>query len=151
MQDSVNEILRNGYSEFGKEKFDNASNILAALGCASADFLSDVIAAGKGDAHKILAQLAAEPEQAAMLSTLDSRGRIAELTRMQMATKAPKTEPKPADPVPAASKQVSKAPAPAPSLQPTATRQLPRYADELSDEEFTAQWKSSMKERSARR
>jgi hypothetical protein len=96
--------------------FNQSLGILTAIGATSDDFVSDVLAVDKSGAHKILDKLAKDPEKAASLVGMDSRRRIAELTRM---ADAPKTEVKPAveAPKPAA---VSRAPTPAPRLAPLA-------------------------------
>lgn len=96
--------------------FNQSLGILTAIGATSDDFVSDVLAVDKSAAHKILDKLAKDPEKAASLVGMDSRRRIAELTRM---ADAPKTEVKPAVEAskPAA---VSRAPTPAPRLAPLA-------------------------------
>jgi hypothetical protein len=103
------------------EGFKQGLDVLGAIGLmpredGNTEFMQDVLAVDKAGAHKILDKLAKDPEKAASLVGMDSRRRIAELTRM---ADAPKTEVKPAveAPKPAA---VSRAPTPAPRLAPLA-------------------------------
>lgn len=138
-----------GFTQYGAS-FQESLQVLSALGATSDDFVSDVLAVDKSNAHILLETLAKDPERAVALTNMDSRSRIAELTRLTMANTAKKpdiiTETNPA-PV----RQVSKAPAPAPIVQPSATKTIDGYADEATDEQFTAQFNARMKERTARR
>ena len=147
MAEARQQIIRDGYAAFGGAKFDEAANILGAVGCVNDEFIADVLAVDRTNAHKTLAALAAEPETAARLANLDSRSRIAELTRMTMAKAAPVVEPV----VKVVPKVVSKAPPPAPIVEPNASKTVDGYADEASDEQFTKQFNTRMKERAARR
>lgn len=101
--------------------FGESLQILNAIGVTNDDFVEDILAVDKVGAHKILDKLAKDPEKAASLVGMDSRRRIAELTRMADIV-APKTEVKTAAvaepaPKPAA---ISKAPAPKPQISPLA-------------------------------
>ncbi len=147
MAQSRTDIINQGYATFGKARFDDTANILAAVGAVGDDFLSDVLAIDRANAHKTLAAIASDPENASRLAQMDSRTRIAELARMTFAAQPAAAEPKPAP----APKQASKAPAPAPSLTPAATRTVDGYDDKASDEEFTRQFNERMKARGARR
>lgn len=150
-------IRNKGLAELGPA-FGESLNILGALGATTDDFIADAMAVGGVDkTHQLLAQVAKDPEKAVALAQMTSRQRIAELTRMTMA------EPKPAPTAPTASalataaapaapaRQASRAPAPAPRIDATTTRQLPRYADELSDAEFSAQFNENMERRAKKR
>lgn len=102
-----------GEAEFSD--FGETLGILNAIGVTNDDFVADLLAVDKAGAHKILDKLAKEPEKAASLVGMDSRRRIAELTRM---ADAPKIEPKPeVAPKPA---PISRAPAPKPQVSPLA-------------------------------
>ena len=147
MAEARQQIIRDGYAAFGGAKFDEAANILGAVGCVNDEFIADVLAVDRTNAHKTLAALAAEPETAARLANLDSRSRIAELTRITMAKAAPVVEPI----VKVVPKVVSKAPAPAPIVEPSASKTVDGYADDATDEQFTKQFNARMKERTARR
>jgi hypothetical protein len=147
MTEARQQIIRDGYAAFGGAKFDEAANILGAVGCVNDEFIADVLAVDRTNAHKTLAALAAEPETAARLANLDSRSRIAELTRITMAKAAPVVEPV----VKIVPKVVSKAPAPAPIVEPSASKTVDGYADDATDEQFTKQFNARMKERTARR
>jgi hypothetical protein len=120
-----------GYREFGQSFGQNLA-VLNAAGAVSDDMVLDLIAVDKANAHKILAALAQDPERATALATMDSRRRTAELTRISMAANAP-TTPAPKAP---ATKQVSKAPAPPPPVEPSSTKTIPWYSDEASDADF---------------
>lgn len=138
-----------GLRDFGAS-FGESLHILTAVGATSDDMVLDLIAVDKTNAHKILANLAKDPEKAASLVGMDSRRRIAELTRMADAIAAPKTEPTAPKPG-APPKQVSKAPAPAPPVDPSASKSVDWRSDEASDEEFDRGFKETMAKRSARR
>lgn len=153
VQRTINEIVQAGYRDFGKARFDELSNVLAATGCAGADFIADVNAVDRGNAHKILAHIASNPEEAARLGSMDSRSRIAELIRMDVAKTAPKTDPAPAavDPK-TAPKAVSKAPAPAPVIQPVgAVVEVDWRSDKATESQFDDGFNDWMKKRAARR
>lgn len=131
-------IIRSGYEEFGKAKFDESANVLAALNCVSDDFISDVLAVDGSRAHKLLAKIASDPEKAATLSAMDSRNRIAELTRIAMSDKeAPKSQEAPTP------KPASKAPPPKPQLDPIGGAGDPNdlMDENISDDEFFRRWK----------
>lgn len=131
-------VRQAGEGEFAD--FNQSLGVLTAIGATSDDFVSDVLAVDKAGAHKIFDKLAKDPEKAATLVGLDSRRRIAELTRM---ADAPKTEVKPAaaviEPKPAAI--ISRAPAPKPAANPLAPAAAidPRTAEgneKMSPEEW---------------
>lgn len=147
MDQARQQIIKDGYAAFTGPKFDEMANILGAVGCVNDEFVADVLAVDRPNAHKTLATLAAEPETAARLASLDSRSRIAELTRITMA-KAAVVEPPVPKPAP---KVVSKAPAPAPVVEPSASKVIDWRADETSDEDFTKGFEETMLKRSKRR
>jgi hypothetical protein len=147
MAQARQQIIKDGYSTFTAPKFDEIANILGAVGCVNDEFVADVLAVDRPNAHKTLALLAAEPETAARLASMDSRSRIAELTRITMAKAAVVEPPAPAKPAP---KLVSKAPAPAPVVEPSASKVVDGYADEATEEQFTAKFNERMKARSGR-
>lgn len=149
-EDTV-DVKNRGLSEYGAA-FTDTLAVLNAVGAASNDFVADVMAVNKADAHKLFKQIADNPEKAVMLASMTSRQRIAELTRMTIAA------PKPADPiVPAApaaavpAARVSRAPEPAPRIDPNASKVVDGYSDEASDEEFTKKFNERMEKRSGRR
>jgi hypothetical protein len=150
MDQARQQIIKDGYAAFGGPKFDEMANILGAVGCVNDEFVADVLAVDRPNAHKTLAALAAEPETAARLASLDSRSRIAELTRITMA-KAAVVEPVVVVVPKVAPKVVSKAPAPAPVVEPSASKVVDWRADEASDEDFTKGFEETMKKRSGRR
>ena len=145
--EDVNDLRSKGYAEFGTS-FNDTIAALGALGAATPEFVSDVLAIDKANAHKIFKTLAEDGERAVALAGMTSRQRIAELARMTIPTKA--AEPAPKAPA-APARQVSAAPAPAPAVVPTTTKTLPAYSDELSDAEFTRQFNERQAARRAKR
>lgn len=137
--------------------FNSSLNILTAIGATEDDFVQDVLAVDRANAHEIFHKLALDPEKAAVLAGMSSRARIAELTRMTMPAAAPaadpKVDPKPPAKAPAApaAKQVSKAPPPAPPVEPSAVKVVDWRADTSSEAEFQAGFEDMMKRRNARR
>lgn len=147
-EDTV-DVRNAGMRQFGAS-FHEALGTLTAIGATQDDFVADVLAVDKANAHAILNKLAADPEMAANLVGMDSKRRIAELTRLSMnAPTAAKTEPAPK--APAAPRQVSKAPPPAPPVEPSASKIVDWRADEASDDEFDKGFNEMMEKRQARR
>jgi hypothetical protein len=121
--------------------FNQSLGILTAIGATNDDFVSDILAVDKGGAHVLIDKLAKDPEKAATLVTMDSRRRIAELTRMTIAPAAAQAAPVAAPPAAPAAPAISRAPAPAPRMAPVATAQevdptTPEGDAKMSD----AQW-----------
>jgi hypothetical protein len=138
-----------GLREFGTD-FNQSLSILTAVGATNDDMVLDLIAVDRANAHKILANLAKDPEKAASLVGMDSRRRIAELTRMADAIVAPKSaDPAPKAPAPPAppAKGVSRAPAPPPPVDPSASKTVDWRSDEVSDEEFSKGWEANTAKR----
>lgn len=127
--------------------FEESLRILNAVGATGDDFVMDVLAVDKDNAHKMLDKLAKDPERAASLVGMDSRRRTAELTRMSMAeqkTAAPVTEPAP-------KQTISRAPAPKPALSPTAAApevdpRTPEGNEKMDDRQWEAWYKSAHKD-----
>lgn len=134
-----------GLQKFGAG-FDNTLNILTAIGATNNDVVADILAVDKANAHVLLDKLAQDPEKAAALVSMNSRTRIAELTRMTMADVIPIKDP--AKPAP---KQVSRAPAPPPPVEPSASKIVDWRTDEASDEDFDKGFKEMVARRNARR
>jgi hypothetical protein len=147
-EDTV-EVRNRGIAQYGAS-FGETLNILGAVGATNDDFIKDVFAVDKADAHGLLKRIAADPEKAASLAQLNSRQRIAELTRMSL-TDAPKSDPAPAATPAPATRGVSKAPAPAPRIEPTATKSADWWNDETSDADFSKGFDANLKARMARR
>lgn len=133
-----------GIRQFGST-FNEALNTLNAVGATSDDFVSDIMAVDKANAHVLLTKLAADPDQASVLVGMNSKQRIAELTRLSMAATTPPADPAPKPPAP---KTVSRAPAPPPPVQASAkTVKDWRNADD--DEEWNKGFDENQKARSA--
>ena len=141
-EDSV-EVLNAGSGAF--KDFSDSLGILKALNVTNDDFLADLIAVDKLNAHIILDRLAKDPTRAQTLAAMDSRRRTAELTRMAMAEQA-----KPAAGAAPAAKpaSVSRAPAPAPVLEGTQANVVDALTDDkASDQDFSKAWDAKYKTR----
>ena len=141
------EVRNRGIAKFG-QAFGETLNVLGALGATTNDFIADVLAIDKANAHELLVKIAKDPEKATALTQMNSRQRIAELTRMQMAeAKAIETPAIAAVP----SKGVSKAPAPPPPIEPSNKQTKDWRQDDSSEEEFNAGFKEMQAKRNTRR
>lgn len=148
-EDTV-DVRNHGMTEFGPA-FGETLNILGALGATSDEFIADVLAVDKAGAHKMLKKIAEDPERAVALTGMNSRQRIAELTRMTMAeAKTAITETTPAATT-AAPKTVSKAPPPAPPVTATSTKTVDWRSDAASDKEFDDGFWANQETRSKKR
>jgi hypothetical protein len=149
----VNDIRAKGVDQFGAQ-FGETIRALAAVGADDDAFVSQVMAVDKANAHVLLNELAQDLERTVNLVGMDPTRRIAELTRMSMATKA-KADDKTAPAAPgepkAPPKIVSKAPPPPPPVTPSASKEVDWRSDAASDEEFNRGFEEMMKRRSARR
>jgi hypothetical protein len=151
MAEARTDIIQKGYTEYGGAKFDETARVLQATGCVTDDFIADVLAVDRANAHKLLSKIATDGENAVRLAQLDSRTRVTELTRMTMAQASTETAPVAAPKAPATPTKVSRAPAPPPPIEPSASKTIDWRSDEASDEEFTRGFEETMKKRSARR
>ncbi len=134
--------------------FNDTLGVLNAIGVTNDDFVMDVLAVDKANAHAILDRLAKDPEKAASLVGMDSRRRTAELTRMSMTAAAEAktpTEPTAKPATTPAARQVSRAPAPPPPVEPSTSTTKDWRRDDATDEEFDAGFKEQQAKRSARR
>ena len=141
-EDSV-EVLNAGSAAF--KDFSDSLGILKALNVTNDDFVADLVAVDKANAHIILDRLAKDPTRAQTLAAMDSRRRTAELTRMAMAEQA-----KPAAGAAPAAKpaSVSRAPAPAPVLEGTQANVVDALTDDkASDQDFSKAWDAKYKTR----
>jgi hypothetical protein len=144
------QVSETGLKTF-RQGWVDAVNALNAYGVNSDDFVSSVIEIDRGKAHEIMHAIAQDGEKAIALANMTPARRIAEITRMAMAPAAQKTEPvTPAAPVVPA-KTVSKAPAPPPPVDPSASKVKDWRSDDATDEEFTAGFEETMKKRAGRR
>lgn len=137
--------------------FNDTLGVLNAIGATNNDFVMDVLAVDKANAHAIFDRLAKDPEKAASLVGMDSRRRTAELTRMSMTAaaeaKTPTAEPaaKTPDGKTPPARQVSRAPAPPPPIEPSTSTTKDWRRDDATDAEFDAGFKEQQAKRSARR
>lgn len=142
-----NAIVRAGRSAIGMSDFDQLVDVAASMGCVTDDFVKSVLAVDRTNAHQIFAELGRQPEIAANLAAMDPFQRTAELTRLSMTISAP-TAPKVAA---APAKQVSRAPAPAPVVEPSASKVIDWRKDDASEADFDAGFKEMMLKRNQRR
>lgn len=146
-------MLNAGKTQFAD--FQQSVDLLRALGPLSPEhadnFVFDLAAVDKANAHIILDALAKDPEKAAQIVSMHPRARISELTRISMSLNGGANGANsggggaPANPVAAAAaavpRKISNAPAPRPAVQPSAAPAVKTFgADEMSDEEFSAAW-----------
>jgi hypothetical protein len=136
-----NSVAERGSREI--DGFNEKLGLLRSVGVISDDFLKDIFAVDKADAHKILDRLAQEPERANMMVKMDSRKRIAELTRMQM-TEATKPAP-----TVAAKPAISRVPPPKPVLDAVAddSGSADLNNDKLDDQTWSKLWDKKYKKR----
>lgn len=115
---------------------------LRSVGVVSDDFLKDIFAVDKANAHKILDNLAQDLERANMMTRMDSRKRIAELTRMNMAEAV-----KPAAPI--VRSGVSKVPAPKPIVEAVTdgSGEMDLANDKLDNDTWSKLWDKKYKKR----
>lgn len=143
-EDTV-EVRNAGMAKYGAAFLDTLST-LGAVGATNNDeFVQDVLAVNKADAHVLLDLIAKDPEKAVALASMTSRQRIAELTRMTVQNTTTETKAAPAP------KTVSKAPAPAPKVEPSASKVSDWRTDEATDADFDRGFEEMMKRRSNRR
>lgn len=127
--------------------FNKSLEDLRLVGVTSDDFVADILAVDKANAHVIIDKLAKNLEKATSLVGMDSRRRIAELTRM---ADAPKTEPKPVEAPKAPA--VSRAPAPKPAMSPlSAAPDVDPTTPEGDSKMSDAQWEKWYKNKYTKR
>jgi len=142
LHEDSTEVLNRGMTTFGPA-FQGSLAVLNAANVVNNDeFVADLIAVDRANAHVLLDRLAKEPERAATLAAMSSRQRIAELTRMSL---QPAKDAKPVSP------GVSKAPAPAPHVAPSSSNVRDWRTDDTSDSDFDSGFREMMKKRSRRR
>lgn len=113
--------------------------IVNAIGASSDDFLQDVFAADRANAHAILHELANDPTTARRMVNMDSRQRIGALVKMAVKLEA---ERKPAAKAASAPppKALSQAPAPLSRMEPgNAAPDADLYA-EIPDAQWSRAW-----------
>lgn len=134
----------NAVAEKGQSKivgFSDKLGLLRSIGVVNDEFLKDIFAVDKENAHEILDSLSQDPEKASLMVKMDSRRRISELTRMTMAQvekPAVAAAPKPA--------AVSKVPAPKPIVDASNG-----VADKAEDEMTDAEWAAWRKKELAKK
>ena len=141
----VNNMRAEGLKEFGSA-FQEDIRLLTSYGADDDNFVSQVMSVDPASAHILLHELARNPNRTTAIISMDPIRRVAELTRMSIARNSDGTfaskEPKDA-PSASAPKQVSKAPAPPPPVQPTSHKVIEfnsPEADKLPDAEWNKLW-----------
>lgn len=148
LQRDLRNVSEAGAKEFGA-KWNDAVAALDACGANSVDFVQGVIELDPANAHKIMFQIAQDPESAVRLTRMNATRRGAEITRMIMASDAAvKPEPKSAKTEPGPKPAISRAPAPKPAMAPLApVHQIdprnPEDNDKMTDAEFEAWYKKT--------
>jgi hypothetical protein len=142
----VRDLDVRGTEKYG-EDWTAAVGVLNTLGANNLAFMGDILTADKANAADLVHTLASQPEKLATLMRLPPGARVAELTRISMVSKQLSADPKAP---PGSPKQVSKAPAPPPSLNAGGKKAVAWYADDASDAEFHAGWEEMAKERAKR-
>lgn len=151
--EKIRTVIHSGIAKF--PDWEDRAAILGAAGAATPEFVLDVVAVDPVNAHQILHQLSEDSQKAAHLAKMDPRTRTIELVKMSLAAQSTAAaDPKPAEPKPSipTPRTVSKAPAPAPAIEPGAAQTVDWRSDpNISDAEFSKQWDENAKKRSAAR
>lgn len=141
MYEDAEQVVSVGQRTF--KNFNESLNVLTALGVTNDDFVGDLIAVDKANAHVMVDKLAKDPERAVQISKMSPKARISELTRMAMSEEQPKVAAV-AERVPKVA-AVSKAPAPKPALDPAGANPADWMSDEADDETFFQGFKRKYK------
>ena len=147
----VADMRQVGETAYGKDEFGGVVQSLSAYGADNDEFIRQVMAVDRSNAHAILHDLADDPARAIGLVNMNPTQRIAELTRMSIASKATRAPETAAPARTAAPKAISAAPKPAPAISASTTKQVDWRSDAASEEEFTRGFQEMLKGRQARR
>lgn len=144
-------LKNEGLRQFGAQ-FNDTLRIMDALGAFEGqkgdEFVSDLLAADKANAHVLLAKIAQDPERAVALVGMPSRMRMVELTKMLDKPAAPPAAAAPAAP---GLKPISNAPPPRPPSEPATppSNDNPLYDDKTDDDAWSRAWDAKHKRRRA--
>ncbi len=141
-------VMNAGVAEF--TDFKNALGVLNAVGATDDTVVYDLLGVDKANAHKILHFLAQDEniETAASIASMDSRGRIAALTRISDKMTAKPAAPAAETPAPKPSKAISGAPKPKPLLDGiSGADEGEEFDDKVSDEQWGKNWDKRFKKR----
>lgn len=147
--DDVNVLRSNFIAHAGQQGFNDALSVLNATGAASDEFVGNVIAVDRTNAHLILEKLSRDPEKAARIAAMSGAQQIAELTRMSMAPTEKPVEKNALNTTPP-TKSVSKAPPPPPPVSPGGKKAVDWRSDESSEDEFQRGWEEMMERKLAK-
>ncbi len=145
----VADMRQQGVAAFGEAEFGGVIQSLTAYGADNDEFIKAVMAVDRPNAHELLRSIAEDPARAIGLVNMTPTQRIAELTRMSIASKS-KPEPR-GDDKPASQRVVSNAPKPAPAISSSAKNTVDWRSDKASDAEFDAGFWATWEKRRARR
>lgn len=145
----VADMRQIGETSFGKDEFNGVVQSLAAYGADNDEFIRQVMAVDRGNAHGLLKDIAEDPARAIGLVNMNPTQRMAELTRMSIATKTKTAEPKVDAKV--TPRAISTAPKPAPAISSSTSATPDWRTDKASDEDFTKGFNEMLKNRHARR
>lgn len=129
----------------GKAAFPDFADSIATLskiGVANDETIGDILAVDPTNAHILFDRLAKNQDVAVDLARMDSRSRVAALTRMSMEINQPKPNGEAPRAVPAA--RISNAPAPRPNVDPTAP---PGDSEWMSDKKSDQEWREGFKKK----
>jgi hypothetical protein len=147
-QEKISSVIAAGVSKY--DDWDDRMATLNAAGAASAAFALDVYTADPANAHEILHALADDPTKASRLARLDPRTRMVELLKMSPAIKAAPNAA--SSTAPALPRNVSRAPAPPPAIDPGATQTVDWRTDKnISDSEWSKRWDEEQRQKQAAR
>jgi hypothetical protein len=149
-QRDAQRISETAYKTYGQGWVDSVS-LLDSFGLNSGDFVSSVMdVVGSDKTHEIMHAIAQDPEKAAALKDMSPARRISEITRISLAMDA-KPAAEPVKPAPPPTKTVSRAPAPPPPVEPSASRVVDWRDDKASDADFSRGFDEMMQKKRARR
>jgi hypothetical protein len=145
-------ISETAFKSYGQD-WVNSLGLLNSLGLNSGDFVGSVMEiVGPDKTHEVMHAIAQDPEKAASLAGMSPARRIAEITRTaeKMTAKPAAAETAPKAPV-APARTVSRAPNPAPPLEPSASKVVDWRSDAASDADFDRGFQEMLAKRNARR
>lgn len=143
-------VMNAGLADFAD--FKNALGVLNAVGATDDTVVYDLLGVDKANAHKILHYLAQDEniETAASIASMDSRGRIAALTRISDKMTAKPAAQAAEIPAKVSGKAISKAPPPKPLLDGVSgPGEGEEFSDEVSDEQWSKNWNTKFNKKRA--
>jgi hypothetical protein len=149
-QRDAGRVSESGVQSFGRQNWQDACDLLGSFNLNSPDFVGSIMeVAGIDKAHEVFHEIAQAPDRAIALSQMTPARRIAEITRIaEKMTGKPATA---AQTTPAAAqlpaRTVSRAPAPPPRVDSSASTVTDWRDDKSSDADFSRGWEENMAKR----